>query len=88
MHICWLGGQGSRSSIIHKNIMNGFEATRIWPFNPKAMDFRTRPNDAYMLTFQMKTMMYLMEQLMKVDNGGGGGGGGGGNHIIKAKKNY
>jgi bifunctional DNase/RNase len=71
MHICWLGGQGSKSNIIHKNIMNGFMATRIWPFNPKAMDFRTRPNDAYMLTFQMKTMMYLMEQLMKVDNGGG-----------------
>jgi len=46
MHICWFNGQGSRSSIIHKNIMNGFKATRIWPFNPKTMDFKTRPNDA------------------------------------------
>ncbi len=52
--------------------MNGFKETIILPFNPKAMDFMTRPNDAYMLTFQMKTMMYLMEQLMKIDNWGGG----------------
>jgi hypothetical protein len=50
--------------------MNGFKETRTLPFNPKAMNFMTRPNDGYMLTFQMKTMC-LMQQLMKVDNGGG-----------------
>jgi hypothetical protein len=31
--------------------MNGFKETKFLPFNPKAMDFMTRPNDAYMLTF-------------------------------------
>ncbi len=30
-----------------RNIKNGFQFTRIWPFNPKAMDGRTKPNELY-----------------------------------------
>jgi hypothetical protein len=31
--------------------MNEFRATRIWPFNPKAMDHKTRPSDVYISNF-------------------------------------
>jgi hypothetical protein len=34
-----------------KNIMSEFTATRIWPFNPKAMDHKTRPSDIYISKF-------------------------------------
>jgi hypothetical protein len=34
-----------------KNIMSEFRATRIWPFNPKAMDHKTRPNDVHISKF-------------------------------------
>jgi len=30
-----------------KNIKNGFNVTRIWPFNPKAMDERIKPSEFY-----------------------------------------
>jgi len=49
MHICWLGGQGSKSNIILKKIMNRFNVTKTWPFNTKAMDHMTRLNDAYLV---------------------------------------
>jgi hypothetical protein len=29
------------------NIKNGFKVIRIWPFNPKAMDGRTKPSELY-----------------------------------------
>jgi hypothetical protein len=29
------------------NTMSRFKAIKIWPFNPKAMDHKTRPCDAY-----------------------------------------
>jgi len=28
---------------------NGFKVIRIWPFNPKAMDGRTKPNEFYIV---------------------------------------
>ncbi len=31
--------------------MSEFTATRIWPFNPKAMDHKTRPSDIYISKF-------------------------------------
>ncbi len=34
-----------------KNIMSEFRATRIWPFNPKAMDHKRRPSDVYISKF-------------------------------------
>jgi hypothetical protein len=36
--------------LFKKNIKSNFKATKIWPFNPKAMDERTKPNDLYTLT--------------------------------------
>ncbi len=30
-----------------KNIQNGFQITRIWPLNLKAMDARTKPSELY-----------------------------------------
>ncbi len=30
-----------------RNIKNGFQVTRIWPLNPKAMDGGTKPNELY-----------------------------------------
>ncbi len=30
-----------------RNIKNGFQVTRTWPLNPKAMDRRTKPNELY-----------------------------------------
>jgi hypothetical protein len=30
-----------------KNIKSGFQVTWIWPFNPKAIDGRTKPNEFY-----------------------------------------
>jgi hypothetical protein len=32
-----------------KNIKSNLKATKVWPFNPKAMDERTKPNDLYTL---------------------------------------
>jgi hypothetical protein len=32
-------------TLFKKNIMKEFKATRIWPFNPKAMDHKPRPSD-------------------------------------------
>jgi hypothetical protein len=31
--------------------MSEFKATRIWSFDPKAMDHKTRPNDVYISRF-------------------------------------
>jgi len=31
------------------NIKFNFKVTKVWPFNPKAMDERTKPNDLYTL---------------------------------------
>jgi hypothetical protein len=36
-------------TFIRKNIISGFKATRIWPFNPKSMDNKTSPNSLYTL---------------------------------------
>jgi len=36
--------------LFKKNIKSNFKATKVWPFNPKAMDERTKPNDLYTLT--------------------------------------
>jgi hypothetical protein len=44
--------------------MNGFRAIGIWPFNPKAMDHKTRPNHAYII--EPTNILYMM----KVSNGG------------------
>ncbi len=33
-----------------RNIKNGFNATRIWPFNPKAMDETIKPSEFYAAT--------------------------------------
>jgi hypothetical protein len=30
-----------------RNIKSGFQVTWIWPFNPKVMDGRTKPNELY-----------------------------------------
>ncbi len=46
MHIFWLGGQGFRLNIAIKHIMNWFKATIIQSLNPKAMDHKTKLNDA------------------------------------------
>ncbi len=35
------------ATLSKKNIKNGFKVTRIWPFNPKAMDGRTKPSELY-----------------------------------------
>ncbi len=32
-----------------RNIKSGFQVTGIWPFNPKAMDGRTKPNELYVV---------------------------------------
>ncbi len=50
-----------------RHIKNGFQITRIWPLNPKAMDGRTKPNELYIAdhntTHQMRTMQKtMMEQ--------------------------
>jgi len=34
-----------------KNIKNGFKVTRIWLFNPKAMDGRTKPSEFYVADY-------------------------------------
>jgi hypothetical protein len=38
-------------TLFFKNIMSEFRATRIWPFNPKAMDQKTKPSDVYISKF-------------------------------------
>jgi hypothetical protein len=51
--------------------MCGFKATRLCPFNPKAMDHKTRPNDAYIIEpINILDHGVFMEWLMKVNNGG------------------
>ncbi len=35
--------------LFKKNIKSNFKAIKIWPFNPKAMDEKTKPNDLYTL---------------------------------------
>jgi len=34
-----------------RNIKNWFKVTRIWPFNPKAMDGRTKPSEFYVVDY-------------------------------------
>ncbi len=34
-----------------RNIKNWFKVTRIWPFNPKAMDGRTKPSEFYVIDY-------------------------------------
>jgi hypothetical protein len=51
--------------------MSEFKATRIRPFNPKAMDHKTRRNDAYIIQpINILVHGVLMEWLRKVNNGG------------------
>jgi hypothetical protein len=51
--------------------MSEFKATRICPFNPKAMDYKTRSSDAYLIQpINILDHVVLMEWLMKVNNGG------------------
>ncbi len=38
-----------------KNIKNGFQVTWIWPFNPKAMDGRTKSNELYIANHNNNT---------------------------------
>ncbi len=39
-----------------KNIKNGFQVTKIWPLNPKAMDGRTKPNELYTTNYNNGTL--------------------------------
>jgi hypothetical protein len=34
-------------ALCKRNIKNGFQVIGIWPFNPKAMDGRTKRNELY-----------------------------------------
>ncbi len=36
-----------------KTIKNGFRAIKIWPFNPQAMDDKTKPNEVYAILIVM-----------------------------------
>jgi hypothetical protein len=45
--------------------MSGFRAIGIWPFNPKVMDHKIRPNHAYII--ELINILYMV----KVSNGGG-----------------
>ncbi len=38
-----------------RNIKNGFQVIGIWPFNPKAMDGRTKPNELYIANHNNNT---------------------------------
>ncbi len=65
--------------LFKKNIKFNFKATKIWPFNPKAMDERTKPNDLY--TLAPNTMGILNndnDYLNDATNGSQWGGRGGG----------
>ncbi len=55
-----------------KNIKSGFKVTWIWPLDPKAMDHKTMPFQSlhkHLQTFQMKTLMVLIIQLMGKNSG-------------------
>ncbi len=38
-----------------KNIKSGFKVIGIWPFNPKAMDGRTKPDEFYVVDYNNNT---------------------------------
>jgi len=38
-----------------RNIKNGFKVIRIWLFNPKAMDGRTKPSEFYVVDYNNAT---------------------------------
>ncbi len=48
-----------------RNIKNGFNVTRIWPFNPKAMDERIKPSEFYAVITTMHQMRTMKKTLMK-----------------------
>jgi hypothetical protein len=61
-----------------KNIKSNLKATKVWPFNPKAMDERTKPN--YLYTLAPNTMGILNndnDNLNDATNGNQLGGGAG-----------
>ncbi len=46
-------------TLLKRNIKNGFQVITIWPFNPKAMDGKIKPNELYTTdqkTFKMRTV--------------------------------
>jgi hypothetical protein len=52
-----LGGESIKEISFSKhNIKNGFKVIRIWHLNPRAMDNRTKFNEVYTTTTNMKIL--------------------------------
>jgi hypothetical protein len=42
-----MGRKALNVALCKRNIKSGFQVIGIWPFNPKAMDGRTKPSELY-----------------------------------------